>query len=125
MVAGLWQLHTWGQDLAARVRWIEQVLDLGITAFDHADIYGGYTVESLFGEALAAAPGLRERMTLVTKFGIRLVGRERAAPGAITAEHGCSLATAALVEAVAATRITLSRQAWTAVWQASMGHEVP
>ncbi len=73
VVAGLWQMHTWGQDVAARVRWIEQVLELGITAFDHADIYGGYTVEALFGEALAAAPGLRERMTLVTKCGIRLV----------------------------------------------------
>ncbi len=73
VVAGLWQMHTWGQDVAARVRWIESALELGITSFDHADIYGGYGVEALFGEALAAAPGLRERLTLVTKCGIRLV----------------------------------------------------
>lgn len=73
VVAGLWQMHTWGHDVAARVRWIEQVLELGITCFDHADIYGGYGVEALFGEALAAAPGLRQRMRLVTKCGIRLV----------------------------------------------------
>jgi predicted oxidoreductase len=73
VVAGLWQMHTWGQDVAARVRWIEQVLELGITRFDHADIYGGYGVEALFGEALAAAPGLRERLQIVTKCGIRLV----------------------------------------------------
>ena len=73
VVAGLWQMHTWGHDVAARVRWIEQVLELGITSFDHADIYGGYGVEALFGEALAAAPGLRQRMQIVTKCGIRLV----------------------------------------------------
>lgn len=73
VIAGLWQLHTWGQDVAARVRWIEQVLELGITSFDHADIYGGYGVEALFGEALAAAPGLRQRLQIVTKCGIRLV----------------------------------------------------
>ena len=27
-------------------------LDLGITTFDHADIYGDYKVEKLFGKAL-------------------------------------------------------------------------
>lgn len=72
VVAGLWQMHTWGHDVAARVRWIEQVLELGITSFDHADIYGGYRVEALFGEALAAAPGLRARLQIVTKCGIWL-----------------------------------------------------
>jgi predicted oxidoreductase len=72
IIAGLWRLHEWGLDVPARVRWIEQALELGITSFDHADIYGGYTVESLFGEALAAAPGLRERLQIVTKCGIKL-----------------------------------------------------
>lgn len=73
VAAGLWQLHTWGLDVQARVRWIESALELGITSFDHADIYGGYRCEALFGEALAAAPGLRERLQIVTKCGIRLV----------------------------------------------------
>ena len=36
------------------MRWIEQALDLGITSFDHADIYGGYPVETAFGQALGA-----------------------------------------------------------------------
>jgi predicted oxidoreductase len=31
----------------------------------------------------------------------------------------------ALAEAMAATRIELSRAEWTAVWRASMGHDVP
>jgi len=72
LAAGLWRLNEWGLDTPALVRWIEQALDLGITSFDHADIYGGYTVEARFGEALAAAPGLRERLQIVTKCGIKL-----------------------------------------------------
>jgi predicted oxidoreductase len=77
IVAGLWRLHEWQLDVPARVRWIEAALALGITSFDHADIYGGYTVEALFGEALAAAPGLRDRLQIVTKCGIRLVSPAR------------------------------------------------
>ena len=73
LVAGVWRMHQWGLDTAGVVRWIEQALALGITGFDHADIYGGYTVESMFGQALAAAPGLRERLQIVTKCGIKLV----------------------------------------------------
>lgn len=67
----------WGFDPQQRLRWIEQCLALGITSFDHADIYGGYTVEALFGEALAATPGLRDRMQLVSKCGIKLVSAQR------------------------------------------------
>jgi len=72
VVAGVWRLHEWKLDTAGLVRWIEQALDLGITSFDHADIYGGYSVEAAFGQALAAAPALRQRMQLVTKCGIKL-----------------------------------------------------
>jgi predicted oxidoreductase len=79
IVAGLWRMHEWRLDVPSRVRWIEQALDLGITSFDHADIYGGYGVEALFGEALAAAPALRSRMQIVTKCGIRLVSPARPA----------------------------------------------
>jgi predicted oxidoreductase len=77
IVAGVWRMADWNFDVAGRVRWIEQCLDLGITSFDHADIYGGYTVQSLFGAALAAAPGLRARVQLVSKCGIRLVSPQR------------------------------------------------
>lgn len=77
IVAGAWRMGEWGMNVEQRVRWIEQCLDLGITSFDHADIYGGYTVETLFGEALAAKPSLRSRMQLVTKCGIKLVSERR------------------------------------------------
>ena len=42
--------------VAARVEFIEQCIALGVTSFDHADIYGDYGVEMLFGEALRALP---------------------------------------------------------------------
>ena len=72
IVAGLWRITEWQLDVRQRVRWIEQALELGITTFDHADIYGDYRAESLFGDALKASPDLRGRMQLVTKCGIRL-----------------------------------------------------
>ena len=50
---------------------IDACLEAGITTFDHADIYGGYTCEGLFGKALAEAPDLRDQMEIVTKCGIR------------------------------------------------------
>lgn len=77
IVAGLWRLTSWGLDVPARVRWIEQALELGITSFDHADIYGDYEEEAVFGAALKAAPALRQRMQLVTKCGIRLRSAKR------------------------------------------------
>jgi predicted oxidoreductase len=76
-VAGVWRAHQWGLDAAGLVRWMEQALDLGITRFDHADIYGGYTVEAMFGAAFALAPGLRQRLQIVTKCGIKLVSPQR------------------------------------------------
>jgi predicted oxidoreductase len=51
---------------------IDAALDSGITLFDHADIYRGGKSESVFGEVLAITPGLRERIRLQTKCGIRL-----------------------------------------------------
>lgn len=77
IVAGLWRLTEWQLDVAGRVRWIEQAMELGISSFDHADIYGDYRAEALFGEALKAAPGLRQRMQLVSKCGIRLRSADR------------------------------------------------
>ena len=79
LVAGAWRLADWGWSPQQRLRWIEENLALGVTSFDHADIYGGYTVEALFGEALALQPSLRERLQLVDKCGIKLVSPQRPA----------------------------------------------
>lgn len=80
VVAGLWRIVSWQLSVQERVRWIEQALELGITSFDHADIYGDYQAEVQFGEALKAAPALRGQMQLVTKCGIRLRSVERPYP---------------------------------------------
>ncbi len=79
IVAGMMRLPSWGLSTAALVHWLEEAMALGITSFDHADIYGGYSVEALFGQALAAAPGLRQRMQIVSKCGIKLVTATRPA----------------------------------------------
>jgi predicted oxidoreductase len=73
VVAGMWRMAEWGMTVEQRIAFIEQCLALGVTSFDHADIYGGYAVEGLFGEALRAQPSLRDRIELVSKCGIKLV----------------------------------------------------
>jgi predicted oxidoreductase len=72
LVYGWWRLAEWNMTTEEIVARIEACLELGITTFDHADIYGDYTCESRFGEALARKPQLREQMELVTKCGIKL-----------------------------------------------------
>jgi predicted oxidoreductase len=50
---------------------IETAIEIGISLFDHADIYGGDgAAEALFGEVLVEAPHLRDVMLLATKCGI-------------------------------------------------------
>ena len=77
IVAGAWRMAEWQMSPQQRLGWIQACLDRGFSSFDHADIYGGYQVEAMFGEALALAPGLRERIQLVSKCGIQLVSPAR------------------------------------------------
>lgn len=70
IIQGFWRLAEWNMSKQELLSFIENCMDMGITTFDHADIYGGYTCESLFGEALQLQPSLRENMQIVTKCGI-------------------------------------------------------
>lgn len=45
-------------------------VESGATFFDHADIYGGGTCETLFGKVLKKHPALREKLFLQSKCGI-------------------------------------------------------
>jgi predicted oxidoreductase len=76
IVAGMWRMVDWDMTVQQRVAFIEQCIAMGVTSFDHADIYGNYGVEGLFGEALRAQPSLRERMELVSKCGIKLLSNK-------------------------------------------------
>lgn len=48
-------------------------LDQGITTFDHADVYGNYQVEALFGKAIKESGIRREDIVISTKCGINQV----------------------------------------------------
>ena len=49
----------------------------GITSFDHADIYGGYTTEAAFGKAWATSKIDRKKVQLITKCGIEHISENR------------------------------------------------
>lgn len=70
-VAGFWRMASWQMTPIQRLKLIEQYLDLGVTTMDHADIYGQYQCEALFGEALTLKPALRGQMQIVSKCGIK------------------------------------------------------
>jgi predicted oxidoreductase len=71
LVYGMWRIgddaHTSSRHVQAK---IEACLAQGITTMDQADIYGGYTAEAILGNALKAAPSLRDKIEIVTKCGI-------------------------------------------------------
>ena len=57
----------WGQvDDAESIRAIRRALDLGVTFFDTADVYGAGHSEQVLGRALA---GQHQRVVIATKFG--------------------------------------------------------
>ncbi len=68
IVYGMWRLADDADTSPAHVRAkIDACLAQGITTFDHADIYGGYTAEGVFGAAMRDDPSLRDQMEIVTK----------------------------------------------------------
>lgn len=77
IVHGMWRLQEWNYTNEQTLSFMEQCLEMGVTSFDHADIYGNYMVEEKFGEALALKPSLRDEMELVTKCGIKLISSNR------------------------------------------------
>ena len=74
LIYGMWRLaddeNTSPDHVEAK---IQSCLDQGITTFDQADIYGGYTAEAVMGAALKANPSLRQNMEIVTKCDICLL----------------------------------------------------
>jgi predicted oxidoreductase len=81
LVYGMWRLGDDPDTSPGHVQAkVEACLAQGITTMDQADIYGGYVAEAILGNALRAAPGLRDRIEIVTKCDIVApVGRHAAA----------------------------------------------
>lgn len=69
----------WGKQFSIREQadMIQFCVENGNTTFDHADIYGDYTTEQGFGNALIESKIPREEIQLVSKCGIQLVGNTR------------------------------------------------
>lgn len=72
-ILGLWRANQWGYSTQELISLINQCIELGITTFDHADIYGDYECESLFGKVLKENSSIRNKMQIVTKCGIKLL----------------------------------------------------
>ena len=72
-VYGFWRWHDINaSSLYTMEKIINLCLELGINTFDHADVYGGYQCEELFGSILKQRSFKREDVVLFTKCGIRI-----------------------------------------------------
>ena len=72
-VYGFWRWdHANASDIHTMEKIINLCLELGINTFDHADVYGGYQCEELFGNILKQRSFKREDVVLFTKCGIRI-----------------------------------------------------
>ena len=77
MAYGVWRLsEATDTSVNANLARIDACLAQGITTFDHADIYGDYRCEALFGEAIKARPALRQQIEIVTKTDIMLLSKQ-------------------------------------------------
>jgi len=73
IVHGYWRLNDWKISTEQIKQLLEESLALGISTIDHADIYGDYECEAVFGQALKGNSSLRDKLQLVSKCGIMLV----------------------------------------------------
>src|ERR1700733_7040685 len=67
---GMSEFYGAGDDTES-IATIHRAIDLGVTFFDTADMYGPFTNEELVGRALQ---GRRDKVVIATKFGFRLEG---------------------------------------------------
>jgi predicted oxidoreductase len=83
IIFGAWRLADVPEEANASdvARKIAFALDQGITTFDHADIYGNYQCEKLFGDAFKRSGIPRNKVQLITKCGIKLLSERRPSHG--------------------------------------------
>jgi predicted oxidoreductase len=79
IIAGVMNWGVWDKNLNSKEmqHLIHLFLENGITTFDHADLYGGYTTEAAFGKALTSSKIDRKNIQLISKCGIRHVSENR------------------------------------------------
>lgn len=69
----------WGKNCTTNqmVELMNSCLENGISSFDHADIYGGYTTEESFGKAFGESQINRNDIQLISKCGIQMMSEKR------------------------------------------------
>lgn len=79
IIAGTMTWGSWGKQFTTKemVDVMQHCLSLGITTFDHADIYGGYLNEGNFGKAFAESGIARDSIQLISKCGLQLAVEAR------------------------------------------------
>jgi predicted oxidoreductase len=80
-IVGCMRWGIWGANFTTKQyeTIIDQCLSIDLNIFDHADIYGHYTTEADFGQAIKGKSSLRQQMKLITKCGINMLTPNRAA----------------------------------------------
>jgi predicted oxidoreductase len=68
---GCWRLASHPNDPAAGRRAVQAAYEAGYTLFDNADVYGKGEAEKILGAALKEISGMRERVVILTKCGVR------------------------------------------------------
>ncbi|OQD44372.1 aldo/keto reductase [Croceivirga radicis] len=79
IAAGTMTWGSWGKALntTQMIALMQHCIANGVTTFDHADIYGDYGNEALFGKAFKESKIARESIQVVSKCGIQMTsGRE-------------------------------------------------
>jgi predicted oxidoreductase len=79
IIAGVMNWGVWDKNLNTKEmnHLIHLFIENGITTFDQADIYGGYTTEASFGKAWVNTKIDREKIQLISKCGIQYVSDNR------------------------------------------------
>ena len=79
IISGTMNWGSWGANYSSKEisELIRCAYENGINSFDHADIYGGYTTETSFGNAFKQSKVERSSVQFVSKCGIQLPGKER------------------------------------------------
>lgn len=79
LVLGAWRLLSGPDrpDADSVAKLIDGAIDIGMTSFDHADIYGNYGVEEVFGDGLKRWGGKRDAIEIITKCDIMLTSNAR------------------------------------------------
>lgn len=72
----IYGFYRWNDEVTLNPSNMEKIvnlcLELGINTFDHADIYGNYQCEELFGQIMSKNSFRREDIVLFTKCGLRI-----------------------------------------------------